>query len=250
MPEPISLSAILGSAEAIVRTTELAGKIAQLLGMVESIDGKIDKLIEVHLKAGMSALEAAQYSDEEQITLLRKARDEFLQAIHLEKSYRLALALLGLACCHSWLGDKRNGEAALGQILQIDPTAQLSMAGMMANQAANEFGNAPVMSEGWKWGVGVAAVFVALAAFGFAVTMPSPLALFAISVAGALGVVGLNLGRKIATTSGREAVYKANLQVFLTADGDVGRLVKIQKIVASYLMRPIPWLNALEIANA
>ncbi len=250
MPELISLGTILSGTGAIVKATELASKIAQLLGLVDSIDSKIDKLIEVHLKAGMSALEAARDSGEEQITLLRKARDEFLQAIHLEKSYRLALAFLGLACCHSWLGDKRNSEKALAQILQITPNAHLSMARMMANQAANEFANAPVISEGWKWGVGAGAVFFALAALGFAVNMPSPLALFAISVAGALGMAALKLGRKVATASGRNAVYETNLQAFLTQDGDVGSLLKIQHIVASYLGQPIPWLNALGVGKA
>jgi hypothetical protein len=80
--------------------------------------------------------------------------------------------------------------------------------------------------------------------------MPSPLALFAISVAGALGMAALKLGRKVATASGRNAVYETNLQAFLTQDGDVGSLLKIQHIVASYLGQPIPWLNALGVGKA
>ena len=100
--------------------------IAKFLGLIESVDTKVDKLLEVDLKAGLSQLKDAEGSltEDERKTLLRDARCSFERASHLEKGANQVVALLGLSCCHAWLGDVRNSARALERILHVEPIKQ------------------------------------------------------------------------------------------------------------------------------
>lgn len=106
-----------------------AKSIGQMLGIIESVDSKlngldlkinklnskIDELKESELGAALRSLEQAQNTsvDVQRPILLQEARQFFNKALCLEKNERLFVALLGLAFCHFALGDKSNGLHAL-----------------------------------------------------------------------------------------------------------------------------------------
>lgn len=117
------LSGAASSSENIDLTSlfnsDLAKAIGKYLGIVEDIDGKINKLIESEYKAGISSLEQAMHSQKEQESLLREARSRLNKAVHLEKGAKLAMAYLGLAMCHEKLGDEGNAKLALKKITEI-----------------------------------------------------------------------------------------------------------------------------------
>lgn len=92
---------------------EVAKVLAAYLGIVETIDGKIDRLSQSEFDAGLRALKQAKNSDLEMKPLLREARARFNKAISIEQWERLALAHLGLAICHFHLGDKKNSTEEL-----------------------------------------------------------------------------------------------------------------------------------------
>ena len=121
----------IGTLRIILQGVGTAREIAQLLGLIESANVKLDKLIQVNLNAGMTNLrDAADFdSNEERITLLREARNNLQKAAHLEKGSRKAIALLGLSCCHAWLGDKRNSLKVLHKILEINPVKTYMVVG-------------------------------------------------------------------------------------------------------------------------
>jgi len=106
--EIATVSAIFG----IARNTK---SIAGMLGLVESIDSKINSLMQSKLGAALRSLEQARdtSSEMQREPLLQDARRFFNEALSLEKNERLIVAQLGLAFCHFALGDWNNGLAAL-----------------------------------------------------------------------------------------------------------------------------------------
>jgi hypothetical protein len=97
----------------------LAKSIAELLGILESIDSKVDRLMESELKTGMLELQQAVNSDTERVELLRSARQRFNKAITLETGYKLSLSYVGLAVCHSHLKDRANTRKALQDAVAV-----------------------------------------------------------------------------------------------------------------------------------
>lgn len=89
----------------IFKATSLVKSIAQYLGIIESISGKLDKLAKSEFEAGIRALNQASKSQTEEKSLLREARNRFNKAISWEKEERLALCYLGLALCHYYVED-------------------------------------------------------------------------------------------------------------------------------------------------
>jgi hypothetical protein len=83
----------------IFKATSLVTSIAQYLGIIESISGKLDKLAQSEFEAGIRALNQASKSQTEEKSLLREARNRFNKAISLEKEERLALCYLVAAYC-------------------------------------------------------------------------------------------------------------------------------------------------------
>lgn len=98
----------------------IAKCIGEYLGIVESINSKIDRLSQSEFEAGMRALNQASKSGSEQNDLLREARNRFNKAISLEKNERLALAYLGLSLCHYHLQDLGNAKDALRDLLAVE----------------------------------------------------------------------------------------------------------------------------------
>lgn len=92
--------------------------IGSYLGLVDSLEIKIKKLIQSELNSGIMALRQAQNSDAETESLLREARSRFNKAIYLEKEERLVAAYLGLALCHYQLKDINNAANTLKEFSQ------------------------------------------------------------------------------------------------------------------------------------
>lgn len=105
----------------------LALSVAKLTGVVQDkLQVELDRLSGAEFEAGMRALAQATNAGKEQESLLREARGRFNKAISLEKELRLASAFLGLAVCHSWLGDTENAREALTEFVRCTPPRQPS----------------------------------------------------------------------------------------------------------------------------
>ncbi len=105
-----------------------AKSVAEFVGILDSIEAKIDRLVQSELNAGLRALEQAARATAEQVPLLREARGCFNRAVSLEMGYRQVVALLGLSLCHHRLDDKPNSTKALEEILEINPVTTLKLA--------------------------------------------------------------------------------------------------------------------------
>jgi hypothetical protein len=100
---------------------DLPHAIQRLLGAVDSLDEKIDRMLKADLNAGFSSLDQAARATVERVHLLREARNCFNLASTKETGYRQGLALLGLAVCHHLLGDRANCQHALERLVQLPP---------------------------------------------------------------------------------------------------------------------------------
>lgn len=100
----------------VLKFASLSKSIAEFLGLIESLNQKIDNLSRAELNAGIRTLKQANSSENEKETLLRDARNYFNKAVSLEKNDRLIISLTGLAMCHSYLGDISNAKSAFLEI--------------------------------------------------------------------------------------------------------------------------------------
>ena len=90
-------------------------KIAELTGFIESLNVKIDKLINKELKSGIRDLQSSERTDniERKFFYIYEARRCFRNAISLEKNERLCLAYLGYIYCLGCMNEKENLRYAL-----------------------------------------------------------------------------------------------------------------------------------------
>jgi len=98
----------------------VAEKMANYLGIIESIGVKLDKLSGAYFESGVRSMQQAVNSECEQKSLFQAARNNFNKAISLEENERLALSYIGLAFCHNQLGDIKNTTDALQRISYIE----------------------------------------------------------------------------------------------------------------------------------
>lgn len=97
----------------------LAKEIAGYLGLIETLNVKIDRLSKSELEAAIRSLKQANNSKNEKESLLREARNRFNKAISLEDNERLVLAYIGLAICHKNLRDRSNFIEALRAVNRV-----------------------------------------------------------------------------------------------------------------------------------
>lgn len=119
MTEPISLSALFAVSKAGV---DISVKIAKALKLIESIESKLDLLMQVEFNAAWKTLvEACNSSscDQQQSVLINYARAGFTKATCIEKGERLLYAHLGLAICYYLLKDLNNVRTALIGVTKI-----------------------------------------------------------------------------------------------------------------------------------
>jgi hypothetical protein len=104
----------------IFEAANVAKSVAEFTGLIESLESKVDKLIQSELTAGLRNLEQAMYSTNQQVSLLQEARNCFNRAAGLEKGYRQGVAYLGLAVCHYHLKDTANYQKTLEDLLTVN----------------------------------------------------------------------------------------------------------------------------------
>lgn len=94
----------------IVGTFNTAKKLLECIGLLESIDSKINKLIQCELNTGIEYLEKAANSNKKdsQKHFLRTAELCFTKAKSLEKNERLCIAHIGVVICLYYLGERQN----------------------------------------------------------------------------------------------------------------------------------------------
>jgi hypothetical protein len=113
----------------------VAKQIAGYLGLVETLNVKLDRLVGSEFEAALRSLEQAGASISERDFLLREARSRFNKSISLEDNERLAMSYIGLAFCHAQLGDSYNAREALRAVKNIEikgKAASLAKAGLAA----------------------------------------------------------------------------------------------------------------------
>jgi hypothetical protein len=98
----------------------VAKQIAGYLGLIETLNAKLDRLAGSEFEAAIRAMEQANRSEFERDTLFREARSRFNKAISLEENERLALSFVGLAFCHAKLGDDQNAREALRGVSGVE----------------------------------------------------------------------------------------------------------------------------------
>lgn len=119
MSEPISLTALFGVSKV---TVDISTKIAKSLKLIQSIESKIELLMQVEFNAAWKTLIDfcnSTASPEQKNILLNNAREGFTKAIFIEKGERLFYAHLGLAICHYLLDDINNVKTALLDVTKI-----------------------------------------------------------------------------------------------------------------------------------
>jgi hypothetical protein len=106
----------------VFKAGSVALSVAKCTGLIQDrLKLRVDQLASSELDAAVRALKQASESQNEQASLLREARSRFNKAIGLETDFRLAAAHLGLALCHSALGDPENAKLAIDAITKIAP---------------------------------------------------------------------------------------------------------------------------------
>jgi len=92
-----------------------AKNVAQLVGLLDSLDAKIDRLGGSFLDGGIRALDQALVASEERNALLREARSKLNQAFSVEvgNPERTTACYISLAVVHHVLGDAENVDRTL-----------------------------------------------------------------------------------------------------------------------------------------
>ncbi len=91
-------------------TINLSKKILEFIGILQSIDSKLNKLIQCELSSGIDTLNMAARasSEESRNKFLWNALDRFISAKQLEEHERLCIAFLGIIFCLNCLGEREN----------------------------------------------------------------------------------------------------------------------------------------------
>lgn len=114
--------------------------IGNYLGIIDSLEIKVKKLVKSELNSGILALKQAQNSQAERDSLLREARSKLNKAIYLEKEERLVAAYLGLALCHFLLNDTNNSIATLKEF--AEQNIELNLQRKISSSVTGEVGYA------------------------------------------------------------------------------------------------------------
>jgi tetratricopeptide (TPR) repeat protein len=100
--------------------------VAEYLGIIESLDSKVDRLLDADMKTAVALLEQAKANPSKAGELLKDARIFFTRAAEIQsdsmstsRRNKRALALLGLWSCCQAVGDPPNANLALKKITEI-----------------------------------------------------------------------------------------------------------------------------------
>lgn len=119
----------------IFGSLNVAKSIAEYLGLIESTNSLLKKLVHQAFKAAQSNLEHAYNSSgATQMDYLRQARNEFNQAVGIEDNEAKIYALLGLAMCQHFLRDEVNAQNTMHKIQGVELSrSEIFKYGMMSS---------------------------------------------------------------------------------------------------------------------
>jgi hypothetical protein len=112
----IAISSPVGAGVVLVaKLPIIIDSINAYLGLVESLDSKVKKLLHSELNSAIRFYDQASKAQkqEQSIQLINDARVCFTKALDLEEEERLATTYIGLAVCQAQLEDWRNAQATL-----------------------------------------------------------------------------------------------------------------------------------------
>jgi hypothetical protein len=134
----------------LFKLTDLPKAIAKYVGIVESVDKKLDRLLQSDFNAAVRCLQELSDSKHEREFLLRDAWHRFHTALAHETGDRKALAYLGLAFCQQHLGESDLATSTLRELSEyhylapgatVARTAALcAWAGVIGGAAAFPYG--------------------------------------------------------------------------------------------------------------
>ena len=113
--EPVSVSVGL-----LFKAPQLAKAVGGLLGIVESVDDKFEKLLSSDFNAGIRHLEELKLAKKEHDFLLKQAWSRFSVAVTHEEAERKALSYLLLSFCQYRLGEKDVALRTLSELSSFD----------------------------------------------------------------------------------------------------------------------------------
>ena len=101
----------------------IAEMVAKYLGVVETIERKVDKLMRSDLETAKSLFQQAVMVEnpEEQLDVIRTARTYFTKASTLEEGVRKGVALAGVAACYCAIDEKNLMRDHLLKVLEVVP---------------------------------------------------------------------------------------------------------------------------------
>jgi hypothetical protein len=208
----------------------VAKSAAEFAGILDSIEAKIDRLVQSELNAGLRALEQAAHGSSEQVSLLREARGCFNKAVSLEMGYRRVVALLGLSLCHHWLDDKTNCTRTLEEILEIDPVAVLKLVIAGLKEIYNPFTISKQMKEVKQIKEEIAAG-KGLIESSQSLFDRHPM---------------IKYGKLIFSGRARKEIKRALVLDAVDMSEEATAIRRIQESVSRHVGRPVSWLQALE----
>jgi hypothetical protein len=187
----------------------VARSLAEFAGVLDSIETKLDRLVQSELNAGLRGLEQAARATAEQGSLLREARGCFNRAVSLEVGYRRGVALLGLSFCHHWLGDRPNCTSALEEILEINPVTPAKLALAAGRDYSRTFGvlwRIPWLGRGER----------------------------------------TDYGRLLMSAPARKAYKRQMVLEAVNKSAEAKAIRQLQECVSGHIGKPVAWLKALE----
>lgn len=109
--------------------------VGEYLGVIESLESKVDRIIDADLKTAVSLFEQAQANPDKCAYLIKEARILFTRAAAIQsdsmdetRRYKRALALLGLWSSCMASGDEVNAKRTLEDVATISDAPSLTMA--------------------------------------------------------------------------------------------------------------------------
>ncbi|MEA5553274.1 hypothetical protein VB713_20245 [Anabaena cylindrica UHCC 0172] len=140
MSDPITLTTFFGISKA---GGDIFIKISQALGLIESIESKLDCLMQVEFNAAWKTLIQACNSsalEQQRDILINDARNGFNKATCIQKGEKLFSAYLGLAICHYLLNDMNNVKAALLEATKISIYSDIYLQERDSSFGFNKYG--------------------------------------------------------------------------------------------------------------
>ena len=101
----------------------LSNSIAGYLGLIENVGSNVKKLLHQSFKSAIQNIEYAKSANgQNQLDYIRRAKEQFIDAVSVEENENLISSLMGLAMCQYLLGDHFNSTKTIARIKDVNLT--------------------------------------------------------------------------------------------------------------------------------